>query len=254
MRALGRTLACALVLLATSIGVASAQTAEDDEARTHFEAARLHFERGAYEQAQAEFQAAYDLSHRAELLYNLYLTAERLADFDAAIDYLERYLAEGSPDAERRASLEPRLANLRERRDRHLPQEPVEATSDTTAASATPPPSTRREGDLVPAAIAFGVAGVGLLSFAIFGGLALAEDGSLADRCGTSCTGAEVSTLGTLTIVSDISWITAAVAGVAGLVLALTLGMPSSEQPSASARVLPWAGRDGGGLTIVGRF
>jgi tetratricopeptide (TPR) repeat protein len=223
--------------------VALAQESDADrEGRTHFEAGRLHFERGAYEEALGEFQAAFELSGRVDLLYNLYLTTERLGDFDAAIGYLERYLAEGSPDAERRASLEPRLANLRERRD-----------ARAASPDANPPArGASSGGDLVPAAIAFGVAGAGLLSFAIFGGLALAEDDSLAALCGTSCSDAQLSTLGTLTLAADISWITAAVAAGVGAVLALTLGMPSES--SGVTALAPWVLPSGGGVLAAGRL
>jgi tetratricopeptide (TPR) repeat protein len=242
-------LASLLALSAPRI-VEAQETAADLEARTHFEAARLHFERGAYEEAQREFQAAYDLSHRAELLYNLYLTAERLADYDMAIGYLEHYLAEGTPDAERRASLEPRLENLRARRDRHATSDEPDVTTPDPVTAPTP----AHGGDIVPAAVAFAVAGVGLLSFAIVGGLALAEDSSLETTCGTSCSDAQVSTLGTLTIVSDVSWITAAVAATAGVILLLTVGMPSGES-SESARVVPWlAPTGGGGVVAEGSF
>lgn len=237
-----------LVVVSSSVVASAQETAADVEARTHFEAARLHFERGAYEEAQREFQAAYDLSHRAELLYNLFLTAERLADYDMAIGYLEHYLAEGSPDAERRATLEPRLENLRARRDRRATptEEPTEPVPATTTASG---------GDIVPAAIAFGVAGAALVSFAIVGGLALAEDGSLESTCGTSCTDAQVSTLGTLGIVADVSWITAAVATTAGVVLLLTVGMPSGSSSGQTALVVPWlAPSGGGGLLAEGSF
>ncbi len=250
MRSVARFGALALVTLLSLPGAVRAQeTAVDAEARTHFAAARLHFERGAYEEAQREFLAAYELSPRAELLYNLYLTAERLADYDGAIGYLEHYLAEGTPDAERRALLGPRLENLRQRRDEH-----AAPTVTDVPPEAAPPPSERREGDIVPAAVAFGVAGLGLVSFAIFGGLALGEDGSLDSACGTSCTNEQVSTLGTLALVADVSWITAAVAATAGVVLLVTLGMPSGGSAS-SARVLPWvAPTGGGGLVAAGSF
>lgn len=242
---------CSLPALASAQG-----SREDEEARTHFESGRLYFERGAYEESLREFQAAYELSHRAELLYNLYLTTERLGEWDQAISYLEHYLAEGSPDAERRASLEPRLENLRARRDRHAaPDEPDATPTDATPA---PTPSTQtvhHDGDLIPAIAAFAVAGAGLVSWAILGGLALSEDGNLTSTCGRSCTSDQTSTLGALTLGADISWITAAVAGVTGLVLLFTVGQGHDETVS-TARVMPWVAPNGasGGLSISGSF
>lgn len=225
----------------------------DTEARLHFEAARSHFERGAYEEALREFQAAYELSHRAELLYNLYLSAERMGDLDQAIDYLDRYLHEGAPAAELRTQLEARLVNMHERRDAREAQ--ASTTTDTTSQTPPPPATTTRPGDIVPAAIAFGIAGVGVLTFAIFGGLALAEDGSLASSCGTSCSDAQLANLGVYDAVADAGWITAAVGAVAGVVLLFTVGMPS-EQATSTALVLPWVDTQngGGGLTLRGSF
>lgn len=238
-----------LCLLGACPVYAQDESRQDADARTHFESGRSYFDRGAYEEALREFRAAYDLSHRAELLYNLYLTAERAADFDAAVDYLEHYLSEGSPDAERRASLEPRLENLRARRDAH--GEPV--AEPTPEPEPAPAPAPASSGDVVPAVIAFAVAGAGLVTFAVAGGLALAEDGSLETTCGTSCSDAQLSGLNAMTIAADVGWITAAVAGVAGVVLLVTVGMPS-ETSSATALVVPWATPDGGGLVLGGSF
>lgn len=236
-----------LSLTAPSGAVAQEETELDRQGRAHFEAARLHFERGAYEEALSEFTAAYELSGRPALLYNLYLTTERLGDFEHAIAYLERYLAEGDPDAERRASLEPRLANLRERRARAAPAE-TETTEPADAAASTPAPS--QGGDMVPAAIAFGIGGAGLVTFAIFGGLALAEDDALAASCGVSCSDAQLSWLGTSTLVADIGWVTALVGAAVGTVLALTVGMPSGGDVALAPSFSP----EGGGVSAAGRF
>lgn len=130
-----RVLLLAAVVLSIP-GLAGAQD-HDEEARTHFQSGRLHFERGAYEEAQAEFMAAYELSQRPDLLFNLFLCAERLGELDAAIDYLERYLAEASPDAETRTQLEPRLANLRERRDARVTETPPPGGEPAPAPAAT---------------------------------------------------------------------------------------------------------------------
>jgi tetratricopeptide (TPR) repeat protein len=266
MRLVLRSIAITLFLLAADPQRSRAQESPDDAAaRAHFEAARLHYDRGAYEEAQREFQAAYDLSHRAELLYNLYLTTERLGDIDTAITHLERYLREGSPDAERRAQLGPRLENLRARRERAQRDReagtvaPTEGgDGDDHGADVVAPQ--RAEGNVVPAAIAFGLAGAALVTFAITGGLALAEDGNLASGCGATatCTDEEVSTLSTLSVVADVSWVTATVATAAGVVLLLVLGFPADDAPrdeAAAARVVPWAAPDGsGGLMTSGSF
>lgn len=241
--------ACAWLGVVAASPARAQESAADRQGRAHFEAARLHFDRGAYEEAQREFLAAYELSHRAELLYNLYLTAERLADFDQAIDYLERYLTEGAPDDERRATLTPRLENLRERRARLAAGE---APDPEAPEAETPPLPTSHPGDVVPAAITFGVAGAGLVTFAIFGGLALAEDDALAASCGVRCSDAQLGALGTFTLVADIGWITALAAAAVGTVLLFTIGMPGEDAPHAS--LAPWLSPSDGGLSLQGVF
>lgn len=225
---------------------------EDATARSHFQAGRSHYDRGAYEEAQREFEAAYELSQRPALLYNLYLVAERLGDLDTAIAHLERYLTEGEPGDER-AQLEPRLQNMRARRDRERSGSP-EAREDVQPAAAP-----QEEGDIVPAVIAFGVAGATLVSFAVTGGLALAENDALASGCGASgsCSDEEISTLAALNTVADVSWVTAAIAAAAGAVLLVTLGLPSEstdDDGAAVSSIAPWVTPDGGGVALQVRF
>jgi hypothetical protein len=245
-----RWVALALALLALPASGASAQDA-DTQARTHFESGRLHFDRGAYEEAQAEFEAAFELSQRPDLLYNLYLCAERLGQLDDAIGYLERYLAEGAPEAERRASLEPRLINLRERRD-HLRSESASTEPEPPPTEA---PAAAPGGDLVPAIVLYGGAGLGLVAFAVLGGAALAEDASLERACGVTCGDDRLATLGALTVGADVGWISAlALAGV-GTVLLFTVGLPPSPSaPSDAVALLPSIGPTGAGLHLTGSF
>ena len=233
-----------LALLAPACAGAQDHT---EEARLHFEAGRAHYENGAYESALSEFETAYEQSGRVELLYNLYLTVERLGRMEAALDYLERFIAEGDHEPERLAQLEQRRENLRERMASQTDAE----TSETSTESTAPAPASG--GDMLPAIIAFSVAGAGLLSFAIFGGLALAEDDRLAAGCGVNgtCSDAELSDLSTFSVVADVSWVTAAVAAAAGVVLLVTLGLPGDGGDAAFA---PWVTPTAGGVSAVGRF
>ena len=91
---------------------ASAQDAPsqgaDDEARSLFHAGESAFAEGRYEVALEHFQAAYDLSPRPELLFNIGNTADRLRREQDALDAYRRYL-EARPDAENRAQVEARI-------------------------------------------------------------------------------------------------------------------------------------------------
>ena len=58
----------------------------------------MHYDRGAYEDAVREFEAAYAMQPRPELLFNLYSAHERAGHAASAADYLTRYLDEGTID------------------------------------------------------------------------------------------------------------------------------------------------------------
>ncbi|MBZ0119839.1 MAG: tetratricopeptide repeat protein, partial [Sandaracinaceae bacterium] len=169
-----RCFALFLALLAPAIALAQEQDAPpaqqgpgnlDEQARAHFQSGSAYYETGDYEGAIREFRAAYELSQRAPLLFNIYMAYERLGDFAHAIEYLERFLAEAET-VENRPAMELRLARLRER----------------AARGGGPAPA----GDdlMLPAILSFAGGGLGVALFAIFGSAALVEDGNLTASCG----------------------------------------------------------------------
>jgi tetratricopeptide (TPR) repeat protein len=84
----------------------------DQEARALFEAGKLAFEEGRFENALGHFQRAFELSGRPRLLYNIGTAADRLRKDDVALAAFERYLAE-TPDAPNRSAVEARIQVLR---------------------------------------------------------------------------------------------------------------------------------------------
>src|SRR5690242_10205557 len=104
----------AAIALWCAVAPASAQpVAEDDErARVHFQAGSSHFDTGNYEAALQEFEAAYALSHRPALLYNIYLSHERLGNLEEAAGALRSYLEGGDVPEARREPLTERLRAL----------------------------------------------------------------------------------------------------------------------------------------------
>lgn len=85
-----------------SLSEASAQSASDERARTHFMAGSSYFEEGQYDQAGDEFMKSYRLSERPELLLNAGMAYERAGAFDEASAALRIYLEripEGSDEA-----------------------------------------------------------------------------------------------------------------------------------------------------------
>ncbi len=106
-----RPFATALVAATLCPMVAYAQPADpnrDAEARNHFTAGRDAFSRGDFASAVTEFERAYALSRRAQLLYNIGTTYERLHRWDEARSALQRYL-DAVSDAPDRAEVEGRI-------------------------------------------------------------------------------------------------------------------------------------------------
>ncbi len=86
--------------------------ARDAEAHARFEAGRIAYAAARYEDALADFEDAYALSERPELLYNIAQCHDRLRHDAEAIVALERYLA-AVPEATNRVEVETRVAALR---------------------------------------------------------------------------------------------------------------------------------------------
>ncbi|MEM7606063.1 MAG: hypothetical protein AAF411_11980 [Myxococcota bacterium] len=83
----------------------------DEEARSLFSAGRTAYQAGRYARALEHFQAAYDLSGRPELLYNIGLAAERTRDDARALAAYGAFV-DALPDAERRSFVEARIEVL----------------------------------------------------------------------------------------------------------------------------------------------
>lgn len=101
-----------ILCLLTAPGWAHAQDGGDEEARALYAAGEVAYDEGRFEDALTQFQRAYELSGRPELLYNVGLAATNAGDERTALAALERYIAE-IPDAPNRGIVEGRIANLR---------------------------------------------------------------------------------------------------------------------------------------------
>ena len=108
---MGRSYAAAFVVALLCPVVASAQPADptrDAEARQHFATGRDAFSRGDFATAVTEFERSYALSRRAQLLYNIGTTYERLHRWEEARSALQRYL-DAVANAPDRAEVEGRI-------------------------------------------------------------------------------------------------------------------------------------------------
>jgi hypothetical protein len=117
-----------------------------------------------------------------------------------------------------------------------------------TAAS-TPPAAPNH----LPAYVAFGVGGAGVVVGTIFGALAIGKKSSLNDACAQKvCTPdhqSDIDTGKTFGTVSTVGFVVGAVGVVAGVVLFFTVGT-SSAATATGKRLGPFAGVDARGLTF----
>jgi tetratricopeptide (TPR) repeat protein len=70
---------------------ARTMSAIDAEAREHFQLGRSFYEQGSFQQAAEEFEIAYRLSARPQLLYNVYVARRDAGNQPMAIDALRGY-------------------------------------------------------------------------------------------------------------------------------------------------------------------
>jgi tetratricopeptide (TPR) repeat protein len=209
MRGVMRSIAVILAVLAVPAGAAAqeddapegaedsaeamemaAQHMDDERARSHFEAGRNLYDAGAFERAGQEFEEAYALSSRPELLYNIYVAFRDAGDVRKARDALRTYLTEmtNAPD---RANLEARLESLesqaaaleeteqadRERRENEERRQREEEERRREAEAAA------ESGPSIAPWIVAGAGAAMLLAGAVTGVLALGAVGDIEDEC-----------------------------------------------------------------------
>jgi tetratricopeptide (TPR) repeat protein len=91
----------------------SAVYSPDEEGRARFEAGRLAFSQGRYEDALDDFRRAYQLTGRPQLLYNIGSTADRLRMDRDALEAFEEYL-QSLDDSPLHAEVRRRVSVLRQ--------------------------------------------------------------------------------------------------------------------------------------------
>ena len=235
----------------------AAQETDSERGRVHFESGRSYFDEGNYEAAAPEFQRAYELSHEPAILYNLSLVHERLGNLQLAHDELKAFL-DADPAAANRPALEAKLRNFEARIARvsgasptgEVGQQPHDVTASTPGGAQT------ASGIPTLAIAGFVAGGVGVLTFAVFGPLALSDYNTVDARCGArmACVDGDLDTAHTFALLADIGLGLAVVGGLVGL-FALLLDDDGDEAPrTARARlqVAPVWLDGGGGLSLRG--
>ncbi len=245
------------------------QDLTDQQARAHFAVGRAMYDAGRFPEAANEFQQAYDLSHRPQLLYNLYISYRDSSQLVRARDALRQYLAEVT-DVPNRLHLVSRLEALEtqiaEEERAHAESEAELAAAEQAAAEAE---MARQQAEAEAASLRhvrpwwpWVLVGAGVVLGGVGAGLAAeasSRGASILERCVRTSTGQAVCHEESLlagrqsvldqALAGDVVWITGAVIGLTGLGLAL--GLPDDivgEQAPVQAACGP------GGCTVFGHF
>ncbi|MBK7155928.1 MAG: tetratricopeptide repeat protein [Sandaracinaceae bacterium] len=123
------------------------QSSNDDEAaRRHFRLGQAYYQNGQFPQAAIEFEQAYQLSGRPQLLYNIYLAHRDALHTRQSYEALRQYLDEVAdpPDEDH---LRARLHHLEEALAAN-PESDPEVQPDTETSDPTPTPVTTVTPDL----------------------------------------------------------------------------------------------------------
>jgi len=141
-----RALAFASALLIASPVIASpvlAQTTTDplDRARTHMEQGQSFYLQGRFDEAAAEFEAAYQAQPFSAFLFNAAVAYENAGHLSHAVMLFERYVL-AEPNASDEDEVRARVAHLRERVAQRAAEEAARASAAIdTHEEASPPES-----------------------------------------------------------------------------------------------------------------
>jgi hypothetical protein len=235
--AAGRSWIWNVLVIAVFVGSghpAAAQDA-DTQARAHFGLGSEYYEAGDFERAAREFWAAYELSNRPQLLYNVYVARLDAGNLSQALTALQMYL-ELAPDVRNRLELE---AQERELAAGVESMRISEAQREATAAGNPPPrpeapvsgpgdtpppvPVDRGAGSSTVPWLMVAGGGALVLAGAVTGLLAIGAESDLEnlcphDRCPAGFEDKQQEG-GTLAAVTDVLWVTGVVAAGVGVVL-----------------------------------
>ena len=262
-------LVLACVPAASAQGVIDMGSMPEQESKAHFKVGKSLYESGRFAEAAAEWNRAYELSQRVELLYNVYVAYRDASDVPRAIDALRRYLQGAELDDATRQNLQARLRALEEANSK-APVVAVTPSADpaTDPAATEPAPAAQPSAEpswvepeplsastrstasgsddpSIAPYVLLGVGGALVIGAAVTGAIVLGnesdlEDGCPALDCRTDETIDKLDSTRTLAVVTDVLWISGVVAAGMGTALLLFSG-GSEDERDATARTRPTA-------------
>ena len=136
-----------------------------------------------------------------------------------------------------------------------LRQPPAAQGSPALQEPASKPPAPapqagQSQSSLLPSILALSVGGLGLGTFAVLGGLAMAEDADLEQSCSPSCTDDRISQFRGLILAADIGL----AVGLAGALVGTVLLLARDGEQGRDVAVVPVVGPDAAGVSAAGRF
>ena len=241
-------------------GVTEERELADSQARAHFRAGRSLYDLGRFAQAAQEFESAYRLAERPELLFNAYVAYRDANDLDGAVRSLGAYLdlVQDAPD---RVNLQARLASMSEALEQQRARE-AELEAERNRPAVPPPPP---EGPAIWPWIVMGVGTAMVIGGMVTGVAGLTEADALASLCANNLCLPSVglderrSTVETLGITTDVLLFGGGAIAVAGLVLGIVLnsgrGAPAeTESQPAEPEVTAACGPTGCAGSLRMRF
>jgi outer membrane biosynthesis protein TonB len=136
--------AALFVHLCLAVSPAAAQS-DEERARAAFRLGRAHYDNGDFLKAAKEFERAFELSGKYQLLYNVYLAYRDANMTKQAADALRGYLA-NTADVPNRAQLAAKLKAL----EKSLKDEEAKKTPPPAAVVAEPEPKAEPEPEAEP--------------------------------------------------------------------------------------------------------
>lgn len=235
-------LGLALVIAVSSFAAPAGAIDPQAKSRQLFKEAEAFANEGSFDKACPLYQAAHELNSTGGTALRAADCYEKIGKYDRALEMYRYIVAHGASDKvpERVKLAEGRVAAL----EKQLAPPPPTATAivppPPTATQAPPPPPSR-----VPAYVAFGVGGAGIVVGAITGVLALSDASALKKKCPNDACPAGVDWKGEKSAAMTKGWISTVGFGVgaAGVVAGIVLLVVTS--PKTQAKMGTALGPDG---------